>query len=96
MASALDGWSRLSFWLHGCLSMSLLSVRFSRALAKGRAVSSLPDTREALLYKLLCKRAAAYNVGAEDIEGMLRQQILWSLPMFAPLDLDGIPLDIAA
>jgi hypothetical protein len=76
--------------------MSLLSVRFSRALAKGRAASTLPDTREALLFSLLCKRAAAFNVGATEMEAMLRQQILWSLPVFSPADSATVELDIAA
>ena len=30
---------------------------------------------------LLRKRAAAHNVGAEELEALLRDQILWSLPM---------------
>ena len=76
--------------------MSLLSVRFSQALAKGRAASNLPDTREALLFSLLCKRAAAYNVGATEMEFMLRQQILWSLPVFSPVDGAEVALDLAA
>jgi hypothetical protein len=76
--------------------MSLLSVRFSRALAKGRAKAILPDTREALLFSLLKKRAAAHNVGAKEMEAMLRTQILWSLPMFAPVDDAVVELDIAA
>jgi hypothetical protein len=76
--------------------MSLLSVRFSQALAKGRAISNLPDTREALLFSLLCKRAAAYNVGATEMEAMLRQQILWSLPIFSPVDQAPVKWELAA
>jgi hypothetical protein len=76
--------------------MSLLSARFSRALAKGRAKPCLPDTREALLFSLLKKRAAAHNVGATELEAMLRTQILWSLPTIEPLTLDGQELDVAA
>jgi hypothetical protein len=37
-------------------------------------------TREHLLVSLLHKRAIAHNMGAEDLEYMLRQQILWSCP----------------
>lgn len=37
-------------------------------------------TREALLYTLLKKRAAASNAGAEELEALLRTQIRWALP----------------
>ena len=37
-------------------------------------------TRENLLYTLLKKRAAASNAGADELEALLRTQILWSLP----------------
>ncbi|URW75426.1 hypothetical protein M9980_12945 [Sphingomonas donggukensis] len=61
--------------------MSLLSVRLSRALERGRAPAASPATRAELLRVLLRKRAAAHNAGAGDLEAMLRDQILWSLPM---------------
>ena len=38
------------------------------------------DTRATLLVSLLNKRAVARNMGAEELEHLLRQQILWSLP----------------
>ena len=61
--------------------MSLLSVRLSRALERGRAPAALPKTRADLLRTLLNKRAAAHNAGADDLEEMLRDQIRWSLPI---------------
>jgi hypothetical protein len=45
--------------------------------------------RAALLANLLRKRAAVRNVGAEDLEAMLRDQILWALPVERPRE----PLD---
>lgn len=62
-------------------SMSLLSVRLSRALERGRVAPEARASRAELLRVLLRKRAAAHNAGAEDLEAMLRDQILWSLPM---------------
>lgn len=64
--------------------MSLLSVRLSRALEKGRAAPAEAPTRADLLHRLLKKRAAAHNVGADELEAMLRDQIRWSLPMKRP------------
>ncbi|MES2337057.1 MAG: hypothetical protein V4537_03040 [Pseudomonadota bacterium] len=61
--------------------MSLLSVRLSRALERGRAPRVTPRTRADLLRVLLNKRAAAHNAGADDLETLLRDQILWSLPI---------------
>lgn len=61
--------------------MSLLSVRLSRALERGRAPRLRPQSRADLLRTLLNKRAAAHNAGAEDLEMMLRDQIRWSLPI---------------
>lgn len=60
--------------------MTLLSVRLTRALAQGRARPASAD-RASMLAALLRKRAAAHNVGARDLEGMLRDQIRWSLPL---------------
>ena len=60
--------------------MTKLSLQFSRAIARGRA-EPLPPTRAELLVTLLRKRAAAHNVGASDLEKLLRDQIRWALPM---------------
>jgi hypothetical protein len=59
----------------------MLSLRLSRALAQGRAIRPEPTSRAALLASLLRKRAAAHNVGADDLEALLRDQIRWALPM---------------
>ena len=58
----------------------MLSVRFARALAKGRRPAA-PATRPALLESLLHKRATAHMIGDEALEAMLRDQIRWSLPV---------------
>ena len=60
--------------------MSLLSLKFSQALAHGRRSAPLPDTRERLLVSLLKKRATAQSIGAEDLEAILRDQIKWAMP----------------
>ncbi|MFM9827143.1 MAG: hypothetical protein ACKVOB_00190 [Sphingomonas sp.] len=60
----------------------MLSLRLSRALAQGRARHARAD-RALVLLGLLRKRAAAHNVGATDLEGLLRDQIRWSLPLMA-------------
>lgn len=60
--------------------MTMLSVRLSRALAKGRTQPA-PDTRATLLHSLLRKRAAAHEAGAAELEALLRDQIKWALPM---------------
>ena len=64
--------------------MSLLSVRLSRALERGRATPIPARSRAELLRILLNKRAAAHTAGAGDLGGLLRDQILWSLPMVSP------------
>ncbi len=61
--------------------MTMLSLTLSKALAKGRSTPPRPQSREELLVTLLRKRAAAHNVGAEDLETLLRDQIRWALPM---------------
>lgn len=66
--------------------MSLLSVRFAKALAAGRRSPALPDTRERLLVTLLRKRAAAQVAGADELEDLLRAQIRWALPTLTPDD----------
>ena len=60
--------------------MSMLSLKLSRALEKGRAPTE-PKNRAQLLAILLRKRAAAHNAGAHDLEALLRDQIRWALPM---------------
>lgn len=60
--------------------MTSLSLHFAKALQSGRRMPRPADTRAALLVSLLNKRAVARNMGAEDLEHLLRQQILWSLP----------------
>ena len=59
----------------------MLSHRFSRALAQGRARSAEPPSRASLLATLLRKRATAHQLGAEELESLLRDQIRWSLPI---------------
>ena len=66
--------------------MSQMALRFSRALEKGRKRPAPPPTREAVLVSLLNKRATARAMGAAEIEQLLRDQILWSLPTYSPLD----------
>lgn len=66
--------------------MSILSVRLTRALERGRAAPVTPRSRAELLRVLLRKRAAAHNAGAGDLEAMLRDQIRWSLPTVRPTD----------
>jgi hypothetical protein len=60
--------------------VTALSIRFAKAVAKGRTAPAAPATREGLLVTLLRKRATAQCIGATDLEAMLRAQILWSLP----------------
>ena len=60
--------------------MTSPSLRFAKALQSGRKLPRPADTRARLLVTLLNKRATAHNHGARDLEHLLRQQILWSLP----------------
>ena len=68
--------------------MSLLSVKLTRALERGRSAPTAPRSRAELLRVLLRKRAAAHNAGAGDLEAMLRDQILWALPIQRPEAVD--------
>ena len=68
--------------------MTMLSLKLSRALSGGRAEPPPPQDRASLLVTLLRKRAAAHNVGAEDLEAMLRDQIRWSLPIRRGADVE--------
>jgi hypothetical protein len=59
--------------------MSSLSFKLSSALSKGRSPRIL--TREQILVALLNKRAAARRAGMAELEGQLREQIRWALPL---------------
>lgn len=61
--------------------MTMLSLKLSRALARGRARPDRPESRAELLVTLLRKRAAAHNAGAHELEALLRDQIRWALPI---------------
>lgn len=61
--------------------MTVLSVKLSQALARGRRDPRPADSRESLLVALLRKRATAHGVGADELEALLRDQIRWALPM---------------
>lgn len=61
-------------------------VRLSQAVGKGRRGWAERLTREKILEALLRKRAEAHRHGLSDEERMLREQILWSLPIQAPAD----------
>ena len=63
------------------LIITALSLRLSRALTGGRRLAASPPSRASVLAMLLRKRATAHNVGAEDLEALLRDQIRWALPM---------------
>lgn len=63
--------------------MSLLGLRLTRALEKGRRGPDVCPTRETILVSLLNKRAMAARMGADETEALLRQQIRWSLPIMA-------------
>lgn len=68
--------------------MTMLSLKLTQAVSGGRTLPRPPQTRANLLLTLLRKRAAAHNVGADDLEAMLRDQIRWALPMAMPEDAD--------
>jgi len=61
--------------------MTALSVKLSRAVSRGRQMPTPPQSRAGLLAILLRKRATAHNVGASDLEALLRDQIRWALPI---------------
>ncbi len=63
------------------MAMTMLSIRFSKALSGGRHLGSADKSREQLLATLLRKRATASTIGADELEALLRAQILWSLPV---------------
>jgi hypothetical protein len=61
--------------------MSNLSFKLAKALIGGRAPGAHSGSRETILARLLHKRAAAQRAGLKDQEALLRQQILWALPV---------------
>ena len=58
--------------------MAKRPVNLSQALLKARAA---PHSREAVLSRLLRRRAHAQQVGDSESEAALREQIRWSLPI---------------
>jgi hypothetical protein len=60
------------------------SFKFVQAVAKGCAQGARPASREAVLARLLAKRAAAHRAGMTGLERFLRLQIAWSLPIRKP------------
>ena len=71
-----------------------LSFRLSQAVSTGRTRNARPDNREAVLLRLLMKRAAAHRAGLSTLEEIMLRQILWSLPMVR--DPEHSSQDIAA
>jgi len=66
--------------------MARRPLDLSHALLKARAA---PHSREAVLSRLLRRRAHAQQVGDTETEARLREQIRWSLPMYNPDDHEG-------
>ena len=58
----------------------------SSLVSSGRAGKGVPANRSEVLAALLRKRAAAWRSGLSELEGRLRNQILWSLPVESPID----------
>ena len=71
-----------------------LSYRLSKAVARGRENNGKAENREAVLARLLMKRAAAHRAGLSDLEAIMRRQIEWSLPIVQ--DADSKKIDLAA
>jgi len=57
-----------------------MSFKLAQALRSGRREAQ-PPSREAILAGLLSQRAAAARAGLHELERLLRNQILWSLPV---------------
>ncbi|HYD13770.1 MAG TPA: hypothetical protein VEC11_13055 [Allosphingosinicella sp.] len=66
--------------------MTDLSFTLSRAVAKGRRDRGVPKSRQQILLGLLNKRAEARRQGLNEQERLLREQILWALPVNEPED----------
>lgn len=61
--------------------MASLSFALAMAIQSGRSSEARERTREAVLARLLQKRAAAHRAGMMRQEQLLRDQILWALPV---------------
>lgn len=61
--------------------MTNLSFMLTRTVARGLASRGVPRSRQQILVGLLNKRAEAHRQGLHGQEKMLREQILWSLPV---------------
>jgi hypothetical protein len=61
--------------------MTDLSFLLARAVDKGRADRGVPKSRQQILVGLLNKRAEAHRQGLTGQERLLREQILWALPV---------------
>ena len=66
--------------------MSRMIYHFARAVANGRESKGAPTSREQLLFRLLHQRAEADRLKLVEQEKMLRNQILWSLPIRTPAE----------
>ena len=64
--------------------MTHLSFMLTRAVNRGRADRGVPKSRQQILLGLLNKRAEAHRRGLGAQERMLREQILWALPVNEP------------
>ena len=61
--------------------MTKMAFKLAQAVAGGRETNAAPQSREVVLERLLRKRAAAYCAGLAEQEQMLRDQIMWALPI---------------
>lgn len=61
--------------------MTDLTFMLTRAVNRGRADRGIPKSRQQILVGLLNKRAEAHRQGLSGQERMLREQILWALPV---------------
>jgi len=63
--------------------MAKRPANLAEAMLKGRAA---PHSREAVLSRLLLRRAQAQQTGDRETEARLREQIRWCLPLQHPED----------
>ncbi|MDB5667290.1 MAG: hypothetical protein JWL74_240 [Alphaproteobacteria bacterium] len=63
------------------VGMARRPIDLTQAMAKARGA---PHSREAVLNRLLRRRAHAQQIGDVETEAQLREQIRWSLPMRRP------------
>jgi hypothetical protein len=89
--TALDWIAARAAWAEGrTVSQVSKSVNdLSKLVSSGRAGKGIPASRAEVLASLLRKRATAWRDGLSDLEGRLRNQILWSLPVERPQDRDA-------